>query len=95
MSQKAVSIWESILCVQDPERVLDCPGLVPDYYINILDWSSTNTVWGRAMQDIDAYRTEPQFSVFCVITYFVNHPPPVAEPITLTESVYICLHFEP
>ncbi|KAK4056684.1 WD repeat-containing protein slp1 [Microbotryomycetes sp. JL221] len=27
-----------------PERVLDAPGLVDDYYLNLLDWSSTNLV---------------------------------------------------
>jgi cell division cycle protein 20 (cofactor of APC complex) len=27
-----------------PERVLDAPGLVDDYYLNLLDWSSTNYV---------------------------------------------------
>ncbi|KFX89871.1 hypothetical protein V495_02248 [Pseudogymnoascus sp. VKM F-4514 (FW-929)] len=27
-----------------PERVLDAPGLVDDYYLNLLDWSSNNQV---------------------------------------------------
>ncbi|KAH0602591.1 uncharacterized protein H6S33_008672 [Morchella sextelata] len=27
-----------------PERVLDAPGLVDDYYLNLLDWSSANQV---------------------------------------------------
>jgi len=27
-----------------PERVLDAPGLVDDYYLNLLDWSCTNKV---------------------------------------------------
>ncbi|KAL8281361.1 hypothetical protein RQP46_006395 [Phenoliferia psychrophenolica] len=27
-----------------PERVLDAPGLVDDYYLNLLDWSATNLV---------------------------------------------------
>lgn len=27
-----------------PERVLDAPGLVDDYYLNLLDWSVTNLV---------------------------------------------------
>ncbi|RMD39575.1 hypothetical protein DV735_g5557, partial [Chaetothyriales sp. CBS 134920] len=27
-----------------PERVLDAPGLVEDYYLNLLDWSSSNQV---------------------------------------------------
>lgn len=27
-----------------PERVLDAPGLLDDYYLNLLDWSSTNLV---------------------------------------------------
>ncbi|KAI9803609.1 MAG: hypothetical protein M1825_001952 [Sarcosagium campestre] len=27
-----------------PERVLDAPGLVDDYYLNLLDWSSSNQV---------------------------------------------------
>jgi cell division cycle protein 20 (cofactor of APC complex) len=27
-----------------PERVLDAPGLVDDYYLNLLDWSSSNLV---------------------------------------------------
>lgn len=27
-----------------PDRILDAPELVDDYYLNLLDWSSTNTV---------------------------------------------------
>ncbi|KAK3901914.1 21ed6f1b-ec82-4f63-a0ed-14dcd37af4bb [Staphylotrichum tortipilum] len=27
-----------------PERVLDAPGLIDDYYLNLLDWSSSNQV---------------------------------------------------
>lgn len=27
-----------------PERVLDCPGLADDYYLNLLDWSTANQV---------------------------------------------------
>ncbi|OLL23126.1 WD repeat-containing protein slp1 [Neolecta irregularis DAH-3] len=27
-----------------PERVLDAPGIVDDYYLNLLDWSNTNQV---------------------------------------------------
>ena len=27
-----------------PERVLDAPGLVDDYYLNLLDWSGNNQV---------------------------------------------------
>ncbi len=27
-----------------PERVLDAPGLIDDYYLNLLDWSSGNQV---------------------------------------------------
>ena len=27
-----------------PERVLDAPDLVDDYYLNLLDWGSNNTV---------------------------------------------------
>ena len=27
-----------------PDRVLDAPGLVDDYYLNLLDWSATNLV---------------------------------------------------
>ena len=27
-----------------PERVLDAPGLVDDYYLNLLDWSVSNQV---------------------------------------------------
>lgn len=27
-----------------PERVLDAPGMVDDYYLNLLDWSAANTV---------------------------------------------------
>eukprot|EP01113_Clastostelium_recurvatum_P018882 TRINITY_DN22254_c0_g1_i1.p1 TRINITY_DN22254_c0_g1~~TRINITY_DN22254_c0_g1_i1.p1 ORF type:complete len:487 (+),score=123.40 TRINITY_DN22254_c0_g1_i1:102-1463(+) len=29
---------------QAPERVLDAPDLIDDYYLNLLDWSSQNTV---------------------------------------------------
>jgi cell division cycle protein 20 (cofactor of APC complex) len=31
---------------QQPDRILDAPDLVDDYYLNLLDWSSTNTVGG-------------------------------------------------
>jgi cell division cycle protein 20 (cofactor of APC complex) len=27
-----------------PERVLDAPGIVEDYYLNFVDWSSENVV---------------------------------------------------
>ena len=30
--------------LQAPERILDAPDLTDDYYLNLLDWSSTNTV---------------------------------------------------
>lgn len=35
---------------QQPERILDAPDLVDDYYLNLLDWGSTNSVrwWGGA-----------------------------------------------
>jgi WD40 repeat protein len=29
---------------QAPERILDAPELVDDYYLNLLDWSSRNTL---------------------------------------------------
>lgn len=29
---------------QQPERILDAPDLVDDYYLNLLDWGSTNSV---------------------------------------------------
>jgi len=29
---------------KSPERVLDAPDVVDDYYLNILDWSNTNMV---------------------------------------------------
>ncbi len=29
---------------QQPERILDAPDLVDDYYLNLLDWGATNTV---------------------------------------------------
>lgn len=29
---------------QAPERILDAPDLLDDYYLNLLDWSSQNTV---------------------------------------------------
>ena len=29
---------------QQPDRILDAPDLVDDYYLNLLDWSSTNAV---------------------------------------------------
>jgi cell division cycle protein 20 (cofactor of APC complex) len=29
---------------QAPERILDAPDLIDDYYLNLLDWSSSNTV---------------------------------------------------
>lgn len=31
-----------------PERILDAPDLVDDYYLNLLDWSSTNVVSVRS-----------------------------------------------
>ena len=35
---------------QSPERILDAPELLDDYYLNLLDWSSTN-VLGVALGD--------------------------------------------
>ena len=29
---------------QAPERILDAPDITDDYYLNLLDWSSLNTV---------------------------------------------------
>ena len=29
---------------QAPERILDAPDLLDDYYLNLVDWSSTNVV---------------------------------------------------
>ena len=29
---------------QAPERILDAPELLDDYYLNLLDWSSTNVL---------------------------------------------------
>lgn len=34
------------------EKLLDCPGLVDDYYLNLLDWSSTNVVRPLARTDL-------------------------------------------
>ena len=30
--------------MQSPERILDAPELVDDYYLNLLDWSSRNVL---------------------------------------------------
>ena len=35
---------------QSPERILDAPELLDDYYLNLLDWSSSN-VLGVALGD--------------------------------------------
>ena len=29
---------------QAPEKILDAPEMVDDYYLNLLDWGSSNTV---------------------------------------------------
>ncbi|KAJ3177409.1 ubiquitin-protein transferase activating protein [Geranomyces variabilis] len=29
---------------KDPERILDAPGLLDDYYLNLMDWSTTNVL---------------------------------------------------
>ena len=39
---KAKKVFRSI--PQAPERILDAPELLDDYYLNLLDWSSTNVV---------------------------------------------------
>jgi len=31
-------------CLQTPERTLDAPDLVDDYYLNLLDWGSRNVL---------------------------------------------------
>ena len=41
---KAVSAQFRRRVLTAPERVLDAPGLVDDYYLNLLDWSSGNQV---------------------------------------------------
>lgn len=35
---------ENRLIDTSPHRILDAPGMVDDYYLNLLDWSSNNTV---------------------------------------------------
>lgn len=30
--------------MQTPDRILDAPAIVDDYYLNLLDWSSRNVV---------------------------------------------------
>ncbi|KAJ2123440.1 WD repeat-containing protein slp1, partial [Coemansia sp. RSA 788] len=47
-----------------PERVLDAPGLVDDYYLNLLDWSTSNVLaigldqsvylWNATSGDVDS-----------------------------------------
>ena len=32
---------------QSQERILDAPDLVDDYYLNLMDWNSSNIVRGR------------------------------------------------
>ncbi len=39
-----------LLLVQAPERILDAPDITDDYYLNLLDWSSLNTVLTLALQ---------------------------------------------
>uniref|UniRef100_A0A060T5J5 ARAD1C13024p n=1 Tax=Blastobotrys adeninivorans TaxID=409370 RepID=A0A060T5J5_BLAAD len=41
---KAVDAQARRRVAQTPERVLDAPGLIDDYYLNLLDWSSSNQV---------------------------------------------------
>lgn len=37
---------------QQPDRILDAPDLVDDYYLNLLDWGSTNSVsWAVRSQE--------------------------------------------
>ena len=53
----------------DPERVLDAPDMVDDYYLNLLDWGSTNVLavalgqtlylWNATTGDIDELMTMP------------------------------------
>lgn len=33
-----------LIIVQSPDRILDAPELVDDYYLNLLDWSCNNVV---------------------------------------------------
>ena len=40
-----------------PERILDAPDLMDDYYLNLLDWSSTNVVSACiALSILEAFR---------------------------------------
>ncbi|KAK4989634.1 WD repeat-containing protein slp1 [Elasticomyces elasticus] len=41
-----------------PERVLDAPGLVDDYYLNLLDWSSGNQVAIGLERDVYVWSAE-------------------------------------
>ena len=42
LSKPATSCYHP--CLQAPERILDAPDITDDYYLNLLDWSSLNTV---------------------------------------------------
>lgn len=43
-AQAALAASQRRKIATTPERVLDAPGMVDDYYLNLLDWSSTNLV---------------------------------------------------
>jgi hypothetical protein len=40
---------------QAPERILDAPELLDDYYLNLLDWSSQNVVGSWILLDLGPY----------------------------------------
>ena len=41
---RKVAVKPSRVIPQQPERVLDAPDIRDDYYLNLVDWSSTNQV---------------------------------------------------
>ncbi|KAM0751361.1 WD40 repeat-like protein [Meredithblackwellia eburnea MCA 4105] len=51
-----------------PERVLDAPGLVDDYYLNLLDWSSSNLVAIGLSESVYVWNAESgEVSLLCSV----------------------------
>lgn len=69
-SSKNPSVKKNRHIPSNPEQILDAPEIVDDYYLNLIDWSSTNSlavalagnvyIWNAATSDIQLLLQLPQ-----------------------------------
>ena len=77
---------KSMRCIpQFPEKILDAPDLVDDYYLNLLDWSSDNMLavclaqtlylWNAVTGEIQLlYETEDDNDIVTSVAWMKKSP---------------------